>query len=275
MSQQTHAKTGFAEVNGARLYYEVAGEGHPLVLIHAGIADSRMWDDQFGVLAQRYRVIRCDVRGFGRSAMPAGEQFQPWEDLYSLLRHLGVERAYVVGCSMGGAIAVDFTLTHPEMADALVTVGAGLGGFEQHSELAVRLWTEIDAAAESGDLDRAVELTVRMWVDGPNRTPDRVAPPVRERVRAMERDNLALGSDESLARDLDPPAIGRLGEIGVPTLVMMGDEDMPDISAVAGLLAVGIPHARKVVMHDTAHVPNMERPDEFNRILLEFLGELA
>ncbi len=183
MSQQM--ETGFVEVDGARIYYETAGAGHPLTLIHAGIADSRMWDDQFDVFARRYRVVRWDVRGFGRSVMPAGQPFAPWEDLYAVLRHLGVERTYLVGCSMGGAIAIDFTLTHPQMVDALVTVGAGLGGFAEHTELAARLWGEIDAAARSGDLDRAVELTVRMWVDGPNRAPERVPASVRERVRAM------------------------------------------------------------------------------------------
>jgi pimeloyl-ACP methyl ester carboxylesterase len=121
MTEAQRIDTGFAQVSGAPLYYEIAGAGHPLVLIHEGIADSRMYDDQFGAFAQRYRVIRYDVHGFGRSGIPAGP-FSGHEALHDLLHVLGVERTYLLGMSMGGGIAIDFTLTYPTMVDALITL---------------------------------------------------------------------------------------------------------------------------------------------------------
>src|SRR6266851_3278425 len=121
MSISKQPQTGFAELNGTRLYYEVAGEGHPLVLIHGGLVDRRLWDDQFDVFAQHYRVIRYDIRGFGNSDVPAGP-YSNYEDLYGLLKFLGVEKAYIMGLSMGGGIDIDFTLAHPEMVAALIPV---------------------------------------------------------------------------------------------------------------------------------------------------------
>lgn len=123
-------QTGFAEVNGAKLYYEVAGEGHALVFTHAGVADNRMWDDQFETFANDYRVIRWDMRGFGKSEPVAGE-FTFRDDLYALLKFLKVDKAYVVGCSMGGGASMDLTLEHPELVDALVMVGSGPTGLDQ------------------------------------------------------------------------------------------------------------------------------------------------
>ena len=271
MTETARPDRGFAEVHGARLYYEVAGEGHPLVLIHAGIADSRMCDDQFGAFAQHYRVIRYDVRGFGHSAMPAGP-FSHHADLLGLLKFLGVDRTYLVGVSIGGAISIDFTLAYPAMVDVLVPVASGVSG-NKRSDAIVQAWAEIDAAAEAGDLARAVELELRMWVDGPLRSPDQVDPAIRERVREMNAHNFTLPTDQGTLQPLDPPAISRLEEIRVPTLIIVGDQDRPEILATADLLAAGIADAQTVVMRGVAHVPNMERPQEFNQIVLDFLSK--
>ncbi len=266
-------KTGYADVNGARLYYEEEGSGPALVFVHAGIANLRMWDDQIPAFAGRYRVVRYDARGFGRSPMPDAP-FSLSEDLFGLMRHLDIQRAVFVGCSMGGSTIVDFALSHPDSVRALVTVGAGVSGFPP-SEDEVGLWQPIEAAFKAGDLDQAVELTVRLWVDGPGRTPEQVNPTVRARVREMERQNLAAPEPEHATPiELDPPAFGRLGEIAAPTLVLVGDQDVPSIQRTADALASGIPGARKVVLHDTAHVPSMEQPDEFNRLVGDFLASL-
>src|SRR5690606_30071136 len=120
-------KTGFLDVNGARLYYEDMGSGEAVVFVHAGIADNRMWDDQFALFAESHRVIRYDQRGFGQSPAPKGP-FSYHADLHGVMQALGVERAALIGCSMGGMAVVDFALEHPEMTRALVAVCGGISG---------------------------------------------------------------------------------------------------------------------------------------------------
>ena len=175
-------KNGYAEVGGARFYYEIAGEGPPLVLVHAGITDGRMWDEQFHVFAQHYRVLRYDRRGFGKTAMVAGG-YSHHRDLFELLKLLQIEQATLVGCSQGAKI-VDFTLEHPEMTDALVLVAPALGGFAFTGDMP-RQAEELEVAEEAGDIDQVNELELQIWVDGPYRTPDQVDAQVRERVREM------------------------------------------------------------------------------------------
>jgi pimeloyl-ACP methyl ester carboxylesterase len=269
-------QTGMAEVNGTKLYYEVQGEGHPLVLIHEGIADSRMWDDQMPDFAARYKVIRYDLRGFGKSDVPPGP-YAPGDDLYALLQHLGVEKAYLLGGSMGGGIAIDFTLAHPEMVGALIPVCAGLSGFRpEMGEAGKAFIAQYEAVEQSGDAARLNEFEVHLWVDGLGRTPEQVSPAVRERVREMNAGVIARSAEQQQTqpRPLNPPAAGRLGEINVPTLVIVGAEDHAGIQQTADKLVAEIPGARKAVIADTAHVPNKEKPDEFNRLVLDFLGGL-
>ncbi|MCC7446975.1 MAG: alpha/beta hydrolase [Anaerolineae bacterium] len=269
MSQQS----GFADVNGARLYYEAAGAGEPLMLIHAGIADHRMWDDQWPVFTDQYRTIRYDVRGFGQSVMPAGVYDQT-DDLYALLRLLHVEQTHVLAVSMGVGIALDFTLAHPAMVKSLIAVAPGASG-GQPSETVRQQWAEIEALAQQGDIPGAVELELRMWVDGPRRTPDQVDGTVRARVRDMNLVNFQNSlSEQGIPLTPERPAMARLAEIAVPTLVIVGDADVADILRNADSLAARIAGASKVVMPGVAHVPNMERPQDFNRIVLEFLRGL-
>jgi pimeloyl-ACP methyl ester carboxylesterase len=267
-----NSERSFAAVNGARLYYEVAGSGPALTLIHAGIADSRMWDDQFAVFAERFRVVRYDLRGFGQSEMPAGP-YTMRDDLRALLHALGIARTHLIGVSMGGSIALDFTLDFPELVSSLVLVAAGISG-SKPSDFLREQWTALEAVMERGDLDAVNELELRLWVDGAGRTPDQVNPSVRERVRVMNAGvlaNEARNEQGQLARPLDPPALGRLDEIAAPTLVIVGTLDVPDILENADLLAAPIPGARKVVLPGVAHLPPLEVPAEFNRLVLDFL----
>ena len=262
--------TGTVAVNGAELYYEAGGGGEPLVLVHAGIADARMWDAQVDAFSTQYRTIRHDMRGFGRSPMVEGP-YSHHADLRALLDALEVERASFVGCSRGGGAVLDFALENPGRVGALVLVGAAVGGFEFDEEPPEE-WDELVAADDAGDLERVSELEVRMWVDGPGRGPGAVDPAVRDLVREMNLialKNEALGIDEEL--EPQPPAATRLPQIHAPTLVVVGDEDRPRTLAAADLLAEELPNVRKVVMPGTAHLPNMERPGEFNRLVLEFL----
>jgi pimeloyl-ACP methyl ester carboxylesterase len=266
----------FADVGGKELWYDEAGSGPALVLTHAGVADSTMWDELVPALAERHRVIRYDLPGYGRSKLRPG----PWshvDDLRGLLDRLGVERAALVGLSHGGRVDLEFTLEHPERVEVLVLVAPGLPEHDWSAE-AERADEEEERLFEAGDLEGAAEVNLRMWVDGPRRGPDAV-PEIRERVRAMVlrsfelyREALAEGEPGPVAK-LDPPATARLGELDVPTLVVYGDADTPDIVEISERLAEGIPGARKVVIPDVAHMLPMERPEEFARLVLDFLAE--
>ncbi len=284
-------ESGFAHVRGARLHYEVKGDevgvaaedlgpgapptlGETLVLIHAGIADCRMWDQQFDVFARRYRAVRYDMRGFGRTVVEERVGYSHHEDLRDLLDILGAGSVLLVGCSVGSMTATDFALGFPERTRALVLVGPGVGGFEPDVAPPEEL-DELVVAEEAGDLERLSELEVRMWVDGPYRDPGGVDAAVRDLVRDMNL--IALKNEASGVgdeRQPQTPAIDRLAEIRVPTLVIVGDLDQPETVAAADLLEERLPNARKVVMPGTAHLPNMERPGDFNRVVLGFLDEL-
>lgn len=283
MSDTAHVQTGFAEVNGTTLYYEIAGAGHPFVLLHGHLLDRRSWDDQFAVFAQHYRVVRYDQRGFGDSGLiTQGKPYSARQDHYELMKFLGIESAYLMGCSGGGSLAIDFTLEHPEMVDALIPVTAGVSGFRPSEEMmkahpdVVRMYTGLSEAFEQHDIARAVEISLELWTDGPGRLPEQAASDVRERVREMTARNWERPDDEAQAETppvpLEPPAIERLSEIGVPTLVILGEWDGPN---PLEQLTAQIPRAKKVVMVETAHHPFMEKPAEFNQIVLDFLASLA
>ncbi len=283
MSTTPQTVTGFAELNGTTLYYEVAGEGHPFVLIHGGLVDHHLWDDQFAAFSQHYKVVRYDMRGFGQSSLMKVDDAPPSyrADLYALLKYLGIEKTYVLGLSMGGGLAIDFTLEYPEMVAALIPVAAGVSGLKADTikidSAEQKAEEEIEAAHTSGDKPREIELTLRFWTDGPERTPEQVDPSVREKVRVMTTRNYARPDDDldtPASIPLEPPAIGRLGEISVPTLIIYGDADVRGIIQIAGILQKGIPNAKVAVIPNTAHHLNLEKPAEFNRIVLDFLQNL-
>jgi 3-oxoadipate enol-lactonase len=273
MEQATHIETGIVQIDGRGINYEMRGEGHPLLLIHGGLGDMRMWDDQVPTLAEHFRVIRFDLAGFGHSDPPAGD-LAYFEEIGTLLDALGIKSAYLVGVSLGGRIEMDFAIAHPDRVDALVLVAPGLSGYSFSPETMARI-NEADELLEAGETDKGVELELRLWIDGQGRSPDQVDGGVRERVREMNAGNYTryLGEEtpEGDLIDLEPPAISRLGEIQVPTLVIIGDSDVPDMQAIADQLAADIPKARKVVIENAAHHPQMEHPEAFNRIVLEFL----
>jgi pimeloyl-ACP methyl ester carboxylesterase len=258
------------------LYAEVAGEGPKLVLVHEGICDSRMWDPQWAAYQNEFRVLRCDLRGFGRTPLEPGP-FSNARDVIELLQREGFERAALVGVSLGGRVVLEVALARPDLVGALVLVAPGLPGHEWTAET-IAGWEEEGAALEAGDLDAAVEVNLRMWVDGPGRRPEDVDPDVRRRVGEMQRRafelQLPLG-DEAQEELLVPDLAQRLDEIEVPTLVLVGEEDRPDMHAVVERLAREIAGARSATIAGTAHVPSMERPREFDELVLGFLREAA
>jgi pimeloyl-ACP methyl ester carboxylesterase len=258
---------GFAEVNGARLYYEATGRGPAVVLLHGGLNDSRMWDDQMKPLSKHYRVVRYDLRGFGKSAATSG-QFWPTEDLRALLDFLKIERATVVGLSLGGIIAADFALEHPERVERLVLVGAGLRGDKQPPD--AKTMNAYRVGAREG-----AERYFEAFLQSDLLAGVRERPRVRERMRRMMIDNykaLAYIS-AGLSQSPEPPTAERLAQIKAPTLVVIGSLDGKNLQNIADTLAAKIPRARKVTIHGASHHPPVETPKEFNRILLDFLRE--
>ncbi|MCB9450923.1 MAG: alpha/beta fold hydrolase [Anaerolineaceae bacterium] len=270
MPDEMTRQTGFAEVNGARLYYEVAGDGHPLIMLHAGIADSRMWDDQFAVFARHFRAIRYDMRSFGQSPL-THVPYTHHNDLYGLMQFLGIEQAAIMGCSKGGMAALDFTLEHPEMVSRLVLVASSVSGYEFTGTLP-KQWREIVAAIKARDFELASELEVQVWVDGPMRGPGAVDPVIRDKVKAMNLIALRNEADETVReRPIVPTAMERLDAVQAPVLVVTGDLDNPNTIMAGEALVNSVPNCRKVVISGTAHLPNMEKPAIFNQTVLDFL----
>lgn len=266
----TTPQSGFAALNGTAFYYEIAGAGAPLVLVHAGICDSRMWDDQVAVFAQHYQVVRYDLRGYGQTPAVAGP-FAHHADLSALLQYLGIERAHLLGCSMGGSTCLDFALAYPDRVATLTLVGSAPSGYRANRPLPAQL-PAVDEALQRGDFAQAAELEVQIWVDGIGRTPDQLSPALRERVRAM--DTIALQNEVlelGKPQPLEPPAVERLHELQVPTLLLVGDLDQPRVLDAIALMAAHLAQAHHVVMPGTAHLPNLEQPARFNELVLNFL----
>lgn len=266
--------TGTAVINGAELYYEVKGEGRPLLLLHAGVADSRMWDDQFDVFAEKYRVVRFDYRGFGRSNMPAGS-FSNVEDVRALLDFLGIDSSYIIGVSFGGLIGLDFTLAYPERVEALILGAPSVSG-DMPSDRVRQFWREEDEMIEDGELEGATELNLRLWVDGPHREAVEVDAAVRQKVYDMQM-NIFRKEMPDDVEEIGPKvgAIGRLHELNLPVLVMVGDLDLEEKLALADKLEEDIAGCRKVVIEGVAHMLNMERVEVFNAAVLDFLSDVG
>lgn len=269
MKATNNIQTGQAPVNGTVIQYEISGAEQPLIFIHAGIADRRMWNTQVKPFTEHFQVVRYDMRGFGQTP-PAAGRYAHYEDLYRLLAHLGIEQAILVGCSKGGAVALDFALAYPEKVKALVLVAAAVHGLRIEAN-PLPQEAALEAADKAGDLPLVSELEVQIWIDG-GRAPKQIDPAVRNLVYEMNLialQNEALGLGEEVR--LEPAAASRLSEIAIPTLLLIGDRDIPASMQRYEYLSRHIPHAQKAVLTDAAHLPNMEKPAEFNRLVLDFL----
>ena len=258
-------------LHGADIAYDEAGSGHPLLLVHAGIANRHMWDPVWETLAARYRVIRPDLRGFGESPV-AKEPFTNWHDLARLLRVLDAVPAHVIGVSLGGSAVLDLALAEPYKVDRLVLVAPGLAGWEWADQLRAD-WDAEEAAWQRRDLDEVGWANVRTWIDGPLRGTE-AATELRQAVFDMYRPALDLQAVEGAedSGSLEPRSADRLGEVSMPTLVVVGELDQPDMMKIGEHLAESINGARLVRIPGVSHLPPMEAPDEFVRIVTEFLG---
>jgi len=274
----TRMQSGVLGFDGGALAWESAGEGPDVVFLHPGLWDRRVWDEQFGVFSRTYRVLRFDFRGYGRSSRPdPGRPYSHVEDLAAVMDAAGAERAALVGNSMGGRVAVDFALANPAGVSALVLATPAVSGFEgtQDEEAAweaafAGVRRQIEDAVTAGDLETAQDLRLR-WLWAPLGTDD----PAGSRIRRIAFENLQeLTMDESGEIPIEPPAAERLGEIEVPTLVLPADHDPPWHERMCLELAEGIRGARLVRIPQTDHVIPLRRPQEFNGVVLSYLGEI-
>ena len=253
------------------MFYEEKGSGATLLFLHAGVADSRMWQPQIDFFAEHFRVVRCDLRGFGRSPYP-NSQFSYVDDLFFLVKALRLEPVVVVGASFGAKVAVDFYLSFPAYVHGLVLAAPVVTGFEPSAD--VEQFNEHEEALlDAGKLDEATELNLQMWVDGPRRSKDAVDPALRALVAEMQLQNFAqpVPPNASL-RHVAPPAIERLGEIRVPLLVVSGEHDVPSFLEFSETLAKQAPGAHRLVIPNAAHMVSMEAPTRFNQAISDFLA---
>ena len=259
--------SGRAHVNGTHLYYEVYGRGPALVFLHAGLADRRMWDDQINEFSNRFTVVRFDARGYGQSDPPT-EAYAPVDDLSALLKSLEIARACVVGISMGGTLAIDFAAAHPEMTSALVTV-AGSPGWQPYSDALVRRTLSYLARGA----DRGPAALVEGWLQDPMLAAARSQPAIAQRVRALLTENVAgiMGAKFMRPPDIPTP---KLSDLKMPKLVMVGDRDDAEIVERSRAMSREMPRATLVVIRGAGHMVNVEKPQEFNRALADFLASL-
>ncbi len=264
----------FAELNGTNIHYELRGEGTAVTFIHAGIVNMQMWDAQMDDFAAKHHTLRYDVRGWGETIWNDAP-YSNHEDLFALLQHVGIEKTVIVGCSWGGKIALDFALAYPDMVTALVLVGTGLGGYKWTMDGFADKAAMISAAMERDAIAEAAELEAQIWVDGRNRT-NPVKNNVRQHAIAMIENTLTRPEGSGEQHTINPPAIARLDEIQVPVRIFVGEYDWPDVHTIAELLEEKLPLAEeRTILLDTAHLPNMERPSKFNKIILGWLDKLV
>ncbi len=260
--------SGFAEVNGTKLFYEIKGKGQPLVMIHSGGFDRRIWDEQFEVFSQQYEVIRYDVRGYGKSPAPT-KPYTEQEDLYGLLKFLNIPKTHVMGLSLGGRIAIDFAIAHPEMVETLIAVAPGLSGYPYSDQDMMEI-LKVVYSIQNDDGSPAGEV----WLQSAYNAPAMENPAVAKKLRPIAIENSKVWLINPLfARPILPPAVQRIPEIQAPMLLIIGDRDVPTPTAIVQLLEENISNVKKVVISGAGHMVNIEKPEEFNRVVMDFLKE--
>jgi pimeloyl-ACP methyl ester carboxylesterase len=241
------------------LAHEVTGTGPPVLLLHALVGDRRMWDPQVPVLvAAGFQVIRCDIAGFGESPMPAG----PYNDADDVLELLGPAPAAIVAASGSGNVALELAARWPSRVSALALICSALSGWPA-SPARQAFAEQEDALLAAGDIDAATELNFKTFV-GP--AADDAA---RDAVRRQQRRIFEI----QLALTEEPPPIEVPWEFGFdgPALIVSGDHDLPDFTAIAASLADRLPASRWVRLDWAGHLPSLEDPGRFNPLLLDFL----
>ena len=246
----------------------------PIVFLHAGVCDSRMWAAQFATFAPSHRVVAYDRRGFGATAV-VEEHFSSVDDLWAVLDTLAIERAVLVGCSQGGRIALDATLDRPERVAGLVLVAAAIGGSPEDSHPDSRLAAlsaQYERAKAAGDVDEQNRIEAQVWLDGPFSPEGRVADSARELFLAMN--HIVLTAPKGCSTTVPDTAYGRLAEVAPPTALIWGPLDVPSVIVNMRHAAATIPGAHVFELDGVAHLPSLEAPERFDAALATFLRTL-
>jgi pimeloyl-ACP methyl ester carboxylesterase len=248
--------------------------GMPVLFLHANVADSRMWQSQWDWLATTHPVASYDRRGFGESRTLHPMPHSNVTDLWAVMDALGYDRVVLVGCSLGGRVAIDAALARPDRVGGLVLVAPGVSGAPtaHHGDPVNALMDAISAAAARGDLDAKNELQARLWLDGPLSPPNRVSGEARRLFLSMNGSALRAASPGAASEE--PSAWERMEAIQAPALVLWGDLDLPHLQERSELLARRMPAAQGLVIPGTAHLPPLEAPRQFNPVLARYLQQL-
>jgi 2-hydroxy-6-oxonona-2,4-dienedioate hydrolase len=263
------------EIGNARIFYETAGKGLPIVFIHAGVADSRQWNNEFRSFSKNHTVVRYDMRGFGKSE-PVDGEFSHLDDLSLLLEHLNLdEPPILVGCSMGGGTALDYALREPDKVRALALVGSAPSGLQVDLPTPPK-FRLVEEAEKAGDLELIAELETQIWFDG-----DRPTEKVDRKMRQLAYD-MNLIALQNHVKDLGTrlpnskmPAVGRLSELQMPVLAIIGEKDIPYMHAAGDVMGADISDYRRVTIANAAHLPNMDQPAEFEKVLTNFVEAIS
>ena len=265
-------KTGLATIQNSKIYFEVAGTGKPLLLVHSGIADHRMWGGQCGEFSRHFQVIMPDFRGYGKSSAPDGP-FRHYEDIHALISHLGFTLVNIAGCSLGGKAAIEMAISYPEIVGRLVLIAPGMPGYEYRDEETLAKDAVLEELIGSGKRKEVADMLVDIWVVGLKRQRETVNSAARALVREMILDNYASVTDMYPETPPEFDMRSRLIEIRVPTLVLIGDSDLPDMQAISQLVTDRIPGAKRLLIPGAAHLPNLENPTLFNQSVIDFLAD--
>jgi 3-oxoadipate enol-lactonase len=268
--QAEEIQRGSLDVGGSSLFFEARGDGEVVVLIHDGLFHREVWDAQWNAFAGQYKVVKYDRRGYGCSAPPT-QTYSDVEDLEALFGHLNISRATLIGASAGSNIALEYVLARPETIERLILVGPVVAGLDFTDHFKSRSMACFKPLMEDGDVGQTMEN----WLKDPY-----LIASVNEAARSRARELLTANPQNithpfNLSRPFDPPTLHRLGEIRVPTLIIASDSDIADVHAHSGAIQAGIQGSKRMIIAGAGHLPYIERPEEFNSIVLEFLASAA
>jgi len=271
--------SGYAEVNNTKLYYEIIGKGEPLILIHGSFGDRRFWDLQFTELSKKYKVLRFDLRGFGRSALPKeNEIYRDADDLNALIDFLGIKKAHLCGLSFGSFVVFDFALSHPDKCLSLIPIGPRVAGDDLDEYKTPNVDTLRPIIVKVTDIAKtkgAKEATDYLWTG--DHAMGKAVATTRTRHALLK-----MGYEYSWWRYLHgnkrefafPMAIKKLNEIKTPTLIVTAEYDLALCKDVAAIIAKEIPGAKLVSIKGAGHIMNMDQPKEFNKIISKFIDHI-
>ena len=265
-------EVGFAQVNGTKLYYKVAGSGEPLVLVHGNFGDCRHWDFNFGQLAKKFKVVRYDVRGYGKSdSSPKGCEYRDHDDLKALLNFLEISNAHIAGFSMGSAIIFNFALEYPEMCKSLIAVGPWVSGYSPPSvHEFYRDFGQLSSIIEQGGTDAAAEKFIELPLFKMHRSSEEVKNYV---IQIAKNYSFLHFSGEGPTR-IEPDAANMLNQINVPVLIITSEYDINSCLEMADLLEEKIAVTKTIKIPGSTHFMMMEKPEEFNKELIAFIENL-